>query len=141
MMPAQFAADLQSGLVELRAMAEARMTSTWTIGTDGGWVYNPATGKEEQAVTPLFTTKGRMKASRTFGNINQQAGGRTVTIVTRELHIPVGSQEVPVGALAKCTAVGASDDPTLLGAVVRIAGPAPGSQTTARRLEVTETLT
>lgn len=134
-------AVMEAELADSREDAEARMTSTWTIGTDGGWAYNPATGKEEQVITPLFTTKGRMKASRTFGNINQQAGGRTVTIVTRELHIPVGSQEVPVGALAKCTAVGASDDPTLLGAVVRIAGPAPGSQTTARRLEVTETLT
>lgn len=134
-------AVMEAELADSREDAEARMTSTWTIGTDGGWAYNPATDREEQTVTPLFTTKGRMKASRTFGNINQQAGGRTVTIVTRELHIPVGSPEVPVGALAKCTAVGASDDPTLLGAVVRIAGPAPGSQTTARRLEVTETLT
>ena len=134
-------ARMEARLARGRAMAEARMTSTWTIGTDGGWAYNPATDREEQTVTPLFTTKGRMKASRTFGNINQQAGGRTVTVVTRELHIPVGSPEVPVGALATCTALGPGDDPTLLGAVVRIAGPAPGSQTTARRLEVTETLT
>lgn len=131
----------EAEMAEERAEAESRMTATWDIGTDGGWAYNPATGKDEQTVTALFSTKGRMKASRTYGNLNQQAGQRTVTVVTRELHIPVGSPAVPIGALAKCTAVGPTDDPTLLGSIVRIAGPAPGSQTTARRLEVTETLT
>lgn len=121
------------------------MLDTWAIGADAGWTYDPnadgGKGADVQTVTPLFTTKGRMKASRTYGNINQQAGERTVTVVTRELHIPVDSPAVPVNALAQCTAVDASSDPSLLGAIVRIAGPAPGSQTTARRLEVTETLT
>lgn len=124
-----------------RRLAEARMLDTWAIGTDAGWSWNPVKGEEEQTVTPLFTTKARMKATRSFGNLNQQAGGRTVTIVTRELHIPVDSPAVPIGALAQCTAIHESSDPTLLGTIVRIAGPAPGSQTTARRLEVTEALT
>lgn len=132
---------VDAALPRLQAEAEARMTSTWQIGTLGGWTTDPDTGKEVRAVAVAFTTKGRVKSSRTFGNINQQVGGRTVTIVTRELHIPVGSPAAPANAVAKCTAIGPHDDPTLLGAIVRIAGPAPGSQTTARRLEVTETLT
>lgn len=132
---------LTSYLPSLKRDAESRMLDTWAIGTDMGWTYNPDSGEDEQTVAPLFTTKGRMKASRTYGNINQQVGGRTATIVTRELHIPVASPPVPVDAVAQCVAVDSSSDPSLLGAIVRIAGPAPGSQTTARRLEVTELLT
>lgn len=133
-------AAIEAELPFLRAEAEARMLDTWTIGADVGWTYDATLGKDAQTVDPLFTTRARMKASRTYGNLNQQAGERTVTIVTRELHIPVDSPTVPVNAVAQCTAVHPTSDPSLLGAIVRIAGPAPGSQTTARRLEVTEVL-
>ena len=70
-----------------------------------------------------------------------EAGGRTVTTIRRELHIPVTSPAVPMGAVAVCTAVDATTDPTLLGAKLTLDGPAPGSQTTARRLQVSEVLT
>lgn len=123
--------------------AEARMLDTWAIGTDAGWAYDPAAdggkGADVQTVDALFTTKGRLKVP---GNVVREsdAGGRTVVETRRELHIPVSSPAVPVGAVAQCTAVHETSDPTMLGVIVRLSGPAPGSQTTARRLEVVEVL-
>ena len=126
-------------LAQDRAEAEARMLDTWTIGTGAGFTYDPDAEVDVQTVTPLFTTPGRLKAT---GNVvrDSQAGDRTVVESRRELHIPVGSAAVPVGAVAQCTAVHATSDPTMLNIIVRLSGPAPGSQTTARRLEVTEVL-
>lgn len=121
-----------------RALAESRMLDTWTIGTDDGFAY--VDGVDVQTVTPLFTTQGRLKAT---SNVVQtsEAGGRTVAETRRELHIPVDSAAVPAGAVAQCTAVHATSDPTMLNVIVRLSGPAPGSQTTARRLQVEEVLT
>lgn len=127
-----------SEVEEDRALAEARMLDTWTIGADVGWTYTA--GADVQTVTPLFTTQGRLKAT---SNVVQssEAGGRTLIETRRELHIPVGSDAVPPGAVAQCTAVHETSDPTMLNIIVRLDGPAPGSQTTARRLQVSEVLT
>jgi hypothetical protein len=128
-------------VAEDRALAESRMLDTWAIGTDLGWRYDEFLGRDVQSVDPLFTTKGRLK---TVGNVvhDAEAGGRMVVETRRELHIPVSSAAVPANAVAECTAIDENtSDPTLLGTIVRLTGPAPGSQTTARRLEVTEVLT
>jgi hypothetical protein len=121
------------------------MLDTFDVGTSAGLVYDPdangGTGGEVESITPLFTTKGRVKVGGGLAAREAEAGARTVVSVTRELHIPVDSEAVPAGAVAVCTAVHESSDPSLLGARLRLAGPAPGSQTTARRLEVTEVLT
>jgi hypothetical protein len=126
-----------------RLAAESRMLDTWTIGTDMGWAYDPdaddGKGADVQTVTPLFTTSGRMKVTTTQVR-EVEAGGRTIAETRRELHIPVGSEEVPVNAVAQCTAVHATSDPTLIGTIVRLSGAVLGSQTTARRLEVIEVL-
>jgi uncharacterized protein DUF6093 len=129
---------IEAELPFLRSEAEARMVDTWAIGTDLGWTFN---GTEDvQTVTPLFTTKGRLKATQNVVR-ESEAGGRTVVETRRALHIPVDSASVPAGAVAQCTAVHLTSDPTMLNIIVRLSGPAPGSQTTARRLEVTEILT
>lgn len=125
----------------LRTEAEARMLDTFEISVPtGGTVYDEGTQTDVEELDPLFTTPGRVKASSGLVARETEAGGRTVVSVTRELHIPVDSAEVPAGAIAVCTAVHSTSDPTLLGARLRLAGPAPGSQTTARRLEVSEVL-
>jgi hypothetical protein len=93
-----------------------------------------------QTVDPLFTTKGRLKSDGTVAQ-ETNAGERTVIETRRELHIPWDSPAAPVNAVAECTAIGPLSDPTLLGTIVRLSGPAPGSQQTARRLEVVEFLT
>jgi hypothetical protein len=123
-----------------RIAAESRMLDTWTIGADVGYTYDPELGEDVQTVTALFTTKGRLKVS---GNVvhESQVGDRTAVESRRQLHIPVGSPVAPANAVAQCTAVHATSDPTMLNIIVRLSGPAPGSQTTARRLEVTEVLT
>lgn len=134
-------AAIEAELPFLRAEAVARMLDTFTIGVaTGGTTYDPDTQTDVEEITPLFTTLGRVKVVGGLSVRESEAGGRTVVSITRELHIPVDSDEVPVGAIAVCTAVHATSDPTLLGARLRLAGPAPGSQTTARRLEVTEVL-
>lgn len=128
---------ITAALPDLRREAEGRMLDVWAIGTSEGWTYQD--GADVRTVDPLFTTRGRLKAAGTVIQ-ESEAGGREVAESRRELHIPVASPAVPTGALAQCIRVHRTSDPTLLGTVVRLSGPAPGSQTTARRLEVTEVL-
>lgn len=106
-----------------------------------GWVYDEFSGEDVEAYDVLFVTSGRVKVGGGLAARESEVGGRTSVTVSRELHIPVDSPAVPVGAYAVCTAVGVLTDPTLLGARLTLAGPAPGSQMTARRLQVEEVLT
>lgn len=125
-----------------RAEAEARMLDTFEIRLySDGYHYDDDLGEDVRDYEVLFTTKGRVKVSGGLSARESEAGGRTVSTVTRELHIPVASPAIPTNAVAVCTAVAATTDPTLLDAELTLAGPVPGSQTTARRLEVTEVLT
>lgn len=127
-----------------RTDAESRMLDTWTIGADLGWEFDPdadeGRGADVQTVTPLFTTKGRMTEKGTVA-IDTQVGERTAVEIRRQLHIPWNSPVAPTNAVAQCIAIDSTTDPTLLGTIVRLAGPAPASQKTARRLEVVEILT
>lgn len=116
------------------------MLDTFAIKLSLGISYNPATGNDEEAFEDLFTTPGRVKVGGGLAANESEAGGRTVVTVSRELHIPVSSAAVPVGAVAFCTAVHTTSDPTLIGDRLRLDGPAPGSQTTARRLQVSEVI-
>jgi hypothetical protein len=123
-----------------RAAAEARMLDTFDIKVSAGTSYNPTTGNDEETFTLLFATVGRVKVGGGLTARESESGGRTVVTVTRELHIPVGKPAVPVGAVAFVTSVHATSDPSLTGAHLRLSGPAPGSQTNARRLEVSEVI-
>jgi Family of unknown function (DUF6093) len=133
-------AAIEQELAFLRDEEEARMVDTWAIGQDGGWQYDDEAGEDVRVITPIFTTPGRLKSP---GNVvrEAEAGGRGVVETRRELRIPVSKPEVPAGALAECTAVHWTSDPTLLGTIVRLSGPSPSAQTTCRKLEVTEVLT
>lgn len=124
---------------EDRAEAEARMLDTFDIKLPTGTAY--VGGEDVTTYDDLFTTPGRVKVSGGLSAHTSQVGERTSVEVSRELHIPVDSAEVPALAVAVCTAVHTTSDPTLLGATLTLAGPAPGSQTTARRLQVTQVLT
>ena len=130
-----------SRLTAIRRRAESRMLDTFEIREyDDGYTYDETEGEDVRTYETLFTTAGRVKVEQGLSVRNLEVGGRTASSVTRTLSIPVSSDAVPVGAVAYCTAVHATSDPTLLGAALVIGGPAPGSQTTARRLEVTEVL-
>lgn len=132
---------ISGALLELQAEAESRMTLTLEFRRSLGFAYDPAVGKEVESFQVLLTTKGRVKSAGASRVTQTEAGAREVTVTTRELHIPIASPTVPPGADAFVTAVGPSDDPTLLDARLRIGAQAPGSQTTARRLTIKEVLT
>lgn len=105
----------------------------------GVMTQDETTGNETPQYATRFTSPCRVKISaQGLAVQTAEAGGRTVATVVRELHLPIDSPAVVSGDLAVITAVDGSSDPTLLNAVLRIAGPAPGSQTTARRLQVEE---
>lgn len=131
---------IEAELPFLRAEAEARMTDTFDVKIPLGKQYDEFADEDVEIYEFLFTTKGRVKVEGGLSVRDAQVGGRTSASVVRSLHIPVASPVVPAGAVAFCTAISATSDPTLNGARLTIGGPAPGSQTTARRLEVTEVL-
>ena len=127
---------------EDRALAESRMLDAFAIMVaTGGWVYDEEAGEDVEELALLFMTPGRVKVEGGLAVRDSEVGGRTSASVVRTLSIPVASDAVPAGAYAICDAVHETSDPTLLGARLRIGGPAPGSQTTARRLQVEEVLT
>lgn len=142
-MTADFAAIITDTVREGRALAESRMFTTVAIQFETGTTIDPETDADVPAYTTFLTTKARIKSP---GNVvrESEVGGRTAAEVTRELHIPVGSADPwsdprsQHGVTALVTAVDPTDDDTLLGQRVKLSGPAPGSQTTARRLQITE---
>lgn len=132
-------AAIEGELPFLRAEAEARFVDTFEFRKPTGFAM--VGGVETETFDVLLTTLGRVKVVGGLSERDHQVGERTAATVTRELHIPWNSPAVPTGVIAVCTAVDDSTDPTLLNARLRIKGPAPGSQTTARRLQVSEVLT
>ena len=133
--------DIARVLPELRREAEARMLDTAEIRRKtGNMTQDPDTGSETPEYAAAFTTACRVSAGRGLAVRDAEVGGRTIAEATRELHIPVDSPEVLPDDIAVITAVHATSDPTLLNATLTFAGAAPGSQTTARRLQVDEVL-
>lgn len=131
---------LDAYLLAGRRDAESRMLDTFDIKLSLGVQYDPEQDEDVETFEDLFTTRGRVKTPQGVATRESEVGGRTAVEIARELHIPVTAPAVPAGAVAFCTAVDPTSDPTLAGARLRLAGPAPGSQTTARRLEVTEVI-
>jgi hypothetical protein len=142
-MSADFGTFIDSFVPEARAMAEKRMKTTWDIEYKVGVEPDPDTDADVPVYAKGFTTMGRLKSPGLM--ITQaEVGGRTAAESKRELHIPWDSADPwadprsSSGVTAVCTAIHPTDDPTMLGIRVTLLGPAPGSQTTARRLQVTE---
>lgn len=134
--------DLTGVLDAGRAAAEARMLDTCEIRYPTGvTAQDPNTGSEAPVYATRFSTSCRVKVGQGLAVQDAEAGGRTVVTVRRELHIPVNSAAVHPLDIAVMTSVHATSDPTLAGATLKLDGPTPGSQTTARRLQVSEVLT
>ncbi len=138
-----FGDELAAVLPELREMAEDRMRTTFAIQFQNGYDPDPDTDTDVPVYVTFLETIGRLKSP---GNVVHEAdvGGRTSAEVSRVLSIPATSpdpwadERSAHGVTALVTAVAPSDDPSMLGARLTLSGPAPGSQTTARRLQVTE---
>jgi hypothetical protein len=130
--------DVTQAVTDGRAAAEARMLDICEIRyRTGRMAQDPDTLAEVPVYAVRFTTPCRVKAVTAVPRSADAAGRESVTVL-RELHIPVGSPTVAEGDEARMTFVHSSSDPTLAGAVLVMDGPAPGSQTTARRLRVSE---
>lgn len=124
----------------LRREAESRFLDRCDIVIQSGLSAPDATTGTR---TPTYTTllanvPCRVKVSDGLSVAHEEAGGHTAAVVTRALHVAWDTAVIPAGAIAVMTSVHATSDPTLAGAWLRVLGPAPGSQTTARRLQVEE---
>lgn len=137
-------AAIEAELPYLRSEAEARMLDTFEVRVPTGTGHHFDEFLQESVEdydVLVAEQKGRVKVIQGLSVRTDEVGGRTSATVIRQWHIPVTAPAIPVNAYAVCTAVHSTSDPTLLGARLVLGGPAPGSQTTARRLEVTEMLT
>lgn len=106
----------------------------------GKRTQDPTTGETVPEMALRFTTKCRVSVGRGLAVRGEEVGGRTAAVITLELHIPVDSPAVQPTDVAVMTSIHATSDPMLDGATLTLAGAAPGSQTTARRLQVSEVL-
>lgn len=113
------------------------MLDTWAIESSNGTGYDGTS--EVETWTEQFTVPGRLKVIGAYAT-PMEVGGRTAMETVRELHIPVDAPTIPSGrTCARLTTRGSLTDPSLeVGTRLILEGPAPGSQTTARRLKVTE---
>lgn len=133
--------DIARELPVLREQAESRMVDEWALMVSLGMEYDPEVGEEVEQFALLFNTKARVKVVGGLAVREAEVGARTSVQVVREFHIPVTSAAVPTGAVAFPISIHETSDPTLVDTTLRLDGPAPGSQTTARRLQVSEVLT
>lgn len=134
--------SLAATLARGREAATARMLDTVELGyPTGGTRYDHAAQAEVETYEPLLTTRCRVRVRGALGESETEVGGRVAAEIVSELDIPWDSPPVPAGTVGVITAVDQTSDPTLLHTRLRVEGAAPGSQTTARRLRVSEVLT
>lgn len=116
------------------------MVDTYSIQQSGGLAYTD--GEEVETWTELFQTPGRLAVQDVQDGAyasRQEVAGRTADEVARVLHIPVDAEQIPAGRVSAVpVSLHATSDQTLAGARLILAPSQPGSQTTARRIRVTE---
>ena len=131
--------DTRQVLAAGQAAARARMTSTCLVQHETGrTIQDENTGRELPVLADLFTSPCRVKATEGLGVRTAEAGGREQVETRAEIHLPLDTAPVPVGALIKITAVAALTDVQLVGRSFRVEGPFSATDATARRLPVSE---
>lgn len=122
--------------------ARARMTTTCVVQVETGrTTQDEGTGRELPELADLFSSPCRVKATDALGVRTAEAGGREQVEIRAEIHLPLDTAAIPVGALIKITAVGSLTDVQLVGRSFRVEGPFSATDATARRLPVTEIVT
>lgn len=132
----------------LRQQAESLMTLTLTPQVPTGDTTVDGNGYEVPEFTPQATHKGKVQAGSRDGDDpttrSVSIGGVQRPVFSGGLHIPIGAP-VPVASEQRSqaweyvvTAVGAADDPALLGRRYMVVGVPAKSFATARRLDVVE---
>lgn len=142
-LPDRVAATLERG----RAMAEAMMTLTLAAYSPDG-LDKDANGRDVPAFIHEGATFGKVQGGSQSGKDTPtryvSIGGVERPVLTAGLHIPIGAL-VPVASEQRgqaweyeVTAIGAQDDPALLGARFMVVGVPMKSKATARRLDVVQ---
>lgn len=137
---------LTAALPEMRAQAESLMTLTLTPYAPTGETTTDADGYEVAEYAAQATVRGKVQSGSQSGSDNQtryvNIGGVDRAVIEGGLHIPL-SAPVPAAAEQRgqaweyvVTAVGAADDPALLGRRYLVVSAPAKSHATARRLDV-----
>lgn len=113
------------------------MVDTYSIQASNGMTYSD--GEEVESWSELFVTQGRLAVQDGAYARQGQVAGRTADEVSRVLHIPADAPAIPAGRVSAVPVqLDATSDQTLDGARLILEPSQPGSQTTARRIRVTE---
>lgn len=118
-----------------RRMAESRMTENVVVGRFE-WL-RPA-GSLDQVLTlveTFYSGAGRVKYPSASAVVKSPAG-QQLTETNIVLSLPSGAGAVPTGAGVRV--VSSTADPSLVGRMFRVDGPAQAGQTTAHRYPVVE---
>lgn len=134
--------SVASALASGRRAAEARMLDRGDLKRPTGRTAQDETTGHKEPIYEVIKTnvRCRVKVSEGLTARDSDAGGRTAVEVTRQLHISVREPKVLPNDIFVMTKVHSTSDQTLTGATLVLSGPAPGSQTTSRRLQVSEVL-
>lgn len=143
----EFVVSAEAAVVAGRLAAESLMTVTLTAYSPNGTTTD-ADGFEVPAYAPEGSTPGKIQAGSREGDDTATRfvpiGGVDRPVLSGGLHIPIGaavpvaSEQRGIGWEYEVTAVGASDDPALLGLRFLVVNVPIKSFATARRLDVVE---
>jgi hypothetical protein len=125
---------ISGSLVIGRRLAETLMTDTVTVTRESDPVLNVATGQLVPTVETIYDGPARFRMlSQAVSDVD--AGGQLLGVQSPRLDLPVeGSEGVRIGDVFTVTA--SASDSALVGLVGRVAGVAPITLATARRVPV-----
>lgn len=126
--------DPRALLVRGRAAAESLMLDEGRARRPTGRAYDLAQQTEVETYDDLFTSRCKLQ-SRVLVARESEAGGRTVTSVRVELHLPIDTDPLTVGDVWEMTAVNSLSS-GVVGHRFRIQGPHEKTLPTARRYDV-----
>lgn len=131
---AQLASAIAAALPALRAEAEARMTSTCTIGTVTLGALDPVTLEQVEQISPVYTGKCRVR--RRDVQATEPVVGEVERTVTRlVVSVPWETTGIRPGMAGQITA---SPSPSLVELRFTVTSVPTGDDQTALRLECKE---
>lgn len=128
--------SVASAVARGRAAAEKLMVDTVTVDRwDGTYTFDDTTGEQVKNYgAPIYSGKGRVQQQRSVSD-EDQGGGRLVTILVRELQLPVTVTGLQVDDRVT---IDTSQDPDLVGREFRVASLFGKTHATARRVSIEE---
>lgn len=118
-----------------RVHANARMTETVSVTTVQRGVLNETNGQYSDVTTTHYAGVARLRFS-TLNVSEVDAANRVLAVQDVQLHVPVGTGLLPVGAAVTITA--STSDSSLTSRRFTVSGRPHGGQVTAHRYPVEE---